>query len=65
VDLTQGESEGFDLKLKVQIPCHKDNQKLINSDYIYRISYRNAKKANPMKWICPIEKTISRELYML
>jgi hypothetical protein len=29
---------------------------LTNSDYIYRISYRNAKKANPIKWICPYEK---------
>jgi hypothetical protein len=31
----------------LQISCHKDNQRLINSDYIYRISYKNAKKAEP------------------
>jgi len=30
------------------------------TDYIYPISYKNAKKANPMKRICPI-KTISQQ----
>jgi len=46
-------------EIKRAIPCHKDIQRLINSDYIYRICYRNAKKANSPKWICPYWKKIS------
>ena len=34
-------------------------------DYIYLISYKNAKKANPRKRICPYWKTISQALGLL
>ena len=34
----------------------KQHPKSVRADYIYPISYKIAKKANPMKWICPIEK---------
>jgi len=50
---------------KLQIPCQNNKFRSIDSDYIYRISYKNAKKANPVKWICPIEKTISQPLNRL
>jgi len=36
------------------VSCHKHNLKWLNFDYIYRICYKNAKKANPRKMICPI-----------
>ncbi len=39
--------------VKVQISCHKYNLKPSLVQYIYPISYKNAKKANPVKWICP------------
>jgi len=42
-------SEDFRPKLT----CHKHNLESILTDYIYSISYKNAKKANPMKWIRP------------
>jgi len=38
--------------LNVAISCQKSNPRLINSDYIYPISYKIAKKANPAKRIC-------------
>jgi hypothetical protein len=41
---------------ELQISCQNNNLKSVHADYIYLISYRNAKKANPRKWICPIEK---------
>jgi hypothetical protein len=44
----------------LQITCHKHNLKPILTDYIYLISYKIAKKANPVKWICPYLKTISQ-----
>jgi hypothetical protein len=36
-----------------QISCQKHNLKPILTDYIYPISYKIAKKANPVKWIFP------------
>ena len=36
----------------VVITYHNDRFKHLDSQYIYLISYRNAKKANPMRWIC-------------
>ena len=47
---------------KLVISCQNNKFRSIDSDYIYRISYKNAKKANPRKWICPILKTISQIL---
>ncbi len=45
----------------MKIPCHKYNQKSVHADYIYLISYRNAKKAN-LKKRFPYLKTISQQL---
>jgi hypothetical protein len=36
-----------------QISCQNNNLKSVYADYIYRICYKNAKKANPVEWICP------------
>jgi len=38
---------------RVQIPCQYNRFKHLNFNYIYRICYKNAKKANPRKKICP------------
>jgi len=38
------------------ISCQKRRFKHFNCHYIYLISYKNAKKANPVKWICPLKK---------
>ena len=38
---------------------HEHRFKHFNLQYIYRICNKNAKKANPIKWICPIKKTRS------
>jgi len=35
--------------------CQKHRFKHFNFQYIYLISYKIAKKANPRKWNCPIE----------
>jgi hypothetical protein len=48
--------------LKPVLSCHKHRFKHFNFQYIYLISYKNAKKANPVKWICPFKKTISQQL---
>ena len=40
--------------MELGISCHKHRFKHFNFHYIYLISYKNAKKANPVKWICPI-----------
>ena len=40
----------------LQITCQKCRFKHLNQKFIYRISYKNAKKANPVKWICPFDK---------
>jgi hypothetical protein len=45
---------------EIQISCQKHNLESIPTDYIYPISYKIAKKANPMKWICPIGKRYHR-----
>jgi len=42
--------------LKVEISWHKRRFKHLNFHYIYRISYRNAKKAIPLKQICLLGK---------
>jgi hypothetical protein len=44
----------------VVIPCHKCNLEPILVDYIYLNFGEKAKRANPVKWICPIGKTISQ-----
>jgi hypothetical protein len=44
---------------------HKQNLKPIRTDYIYPISYKIAKKANPRKRIYPYLKTISQVLNSL
>ena len=49
--------------VKVQIPCHNHNLKPTLADYIYRICYKNAKKANPIKRICPYRNVVS-QLYI-
>jgi len=36
----------------MQIPYQNHKSKHLNFKYIYPISYKNGKKANPMKWIC-------------
>jgi len=41
-------------QIKIQIPGHNNKLRPIDSDYIYLISYKIAKKANPRKRICPI-----------
>jgi hypothetical protein len=46
----------FELIPDFVISCHKDNQRLIIFNYIYRISYKNAKKANLEKGFTQIEK---------
>ena len=38
------------------ISCQKHKLKHLNFQYIYLISYKIAKKANPIKWICPTQK---------
>ncbi len=40
-------------------PCQSNNLKPSLVQYIYPISYKIAKKANPRKWICPIKKKSS------
>jgi hypothetical protein len=40
-------------KEKLVISCHTHKFKHLNFNYIYRICYKNAKKANPLKWVCP------------
>ena len=42
--------------------CHKHKFKNLNCQYIYPISYKIAKKANPAKRIYPYWKTISQLL---
>jgi len=49
---------------KLVLSGHKHRFKHFNFRYIYLISYRNAKKANPVKWICPYWKTISQQFFM-
>ena len=44
---------------KVVISCHKHRSKHLNFNYIYRISYKNAKKASPEKRICPYKNDIT------
>jgi hypothetical protein len=39
---------------KLVLSCHKHNLKPSLVQYIYRISYKIAKKSNPAKRICPI-----------
>ena len=46
------------------ISCQKHKSNNLNFKYIYRISYKIAKKANPQKKICPIEKTISQQFFI-
>ena len=48
------------LRVAIQISCQNQRSKHINCQYIYLISYKIANKANPMKWICPIEKRYHR-----
>jgi len=50
---------------RLVLSCQNHKSKHLNFNYIYRICYKNAKKANPMKWICPFEKTISQVLNRL
>jgi len=38
------------------ISCHNDNPRLINSDYIYPISYKNAKRQTRRNGFAFIEK---------
>jgi len=38
---------------KLVLSCHKHRFKHLNFRYIYLISYKIAKKASPVKWICP------------
>ena len=40
--------------------CQKHNLNPILADYLYPISYKIAKKANPMKWICLYQKRYHR-----
>ena len=47
---------------KLVISCQYNKFKHLNFQYIYPISYKIAKKANPRKWICPYWKTISQVL---
>ena len=44
------------------ISCQNHRSKHLNSHYIYRICYKNAKKGKPSKKVYPIEKTISQVL---
>jgi hypothetical protein len=41
---------------EIQIPCQKHNLKWLDLDYIYLISYKIAKKANPRKISLPLLK---------
>ena len=41
---------------KLHVSCHKNNPKSVGADYIYRISYKIAKKANSEKGFSQIEK---------
>jgi len=43
-------------EFRLQIPCHKHNLELIITDYIYRISYKIAKKGKSPKKDLPLEK---------
>ena len=45
--------------LKLVFTCQNHRSKHLNFHYIYPISYKIAKKANPLKWICPIENDIT------
>jgi hypothetical protein len=36
-----------------RISCHSHRFNHLNFKYMYRISYGNAIKANPLKWSCP------------
>ena len=45
-----------------KISCQNHRFKHLNFSYIYPISYKNAKKANPAKWICPIQKRYHNQL---
>jgi hypothetical protein len=38
------------------LSCQKHRYKHLDFQYRYPISYKNAKKAKHVKWICPIEK---------
>jgi len=40
----------------MQITCQYNRFKHFNSQYIYRICYKNAKKANPVERICPLSE---------
>ncbi len=44
----------------VHISCHKHRSKHLNFHYIYPISYKIAKKANPEKGFAQIEKRYHR-----
>ena len=48
------EKSRFRTEIKPVISCHKHNLKPSLVQYIYRICYKNAKKANSRKMICPI-----------
>ena len=50
---------------RLVLSCQNNKLRSIDSDYIYLISYRNAKKANPRKMICPYWKTISQIFFQL
>jgi len=53
------EINGFESKSNVVLSCQNTNPKLFRADYIYLISYKIAKKANPMKWICLLKNDIT------
>ena len=41
---------------RLVLSCQNQRSNHLNFQYIYLISYRNAKKANSIKWICPFLK---------
>jgi len=43
-------------EIKLVLSCHKHNLEPILTDYIYPISYINAKKANPLEEFALIKK---------
>jgi hypothetical protein len=45
----------FETEIKPDISCQSIKLENFHLRFIYRISYKIAKKANPPKWICPIE----------
>jgi hypothetical protein len=49
---------------KVVLSCQNHRFKHLNFEYIYPICYKNAKKANPRKRICPYLKTISQQFFI-